>query len=483
MSEKNQALTAVILAAGKGTRMNSGVHKALHPLGGQPMLSYILSELEALQKITGWTITRYILVGDKSDQLTAAYPAERFIYQDKQLGTGHAVMTALSSFEDPKRANPAGKDLPSGDSDEDILVLFADTPLITSQILREMIEKKNPDLKEIRDPEEEMGTRLETGVVVLGFNAENPEGYGRLLKNDRNQLDRIIEHRDASPSERALTLCNSGVMLIDGKKIGVWLRSIRASKNTGEYYLTDIVAIARSDGYSADLVEASEDDTLGVNSRSDLARVEAVFQHKMRLKAMQQGVTLIAPETVFFSYDTQIAQDVTIEPHVFLGVGVVLDQNVTVKAYSYLEECHVKSGASIGPFARLRPGADIGPDAHIGNFVEIKKSTLESGVKVGHLSYIGDTYIGQNTNIGAGTITCNYNGVTKAKTRIGQNSFIGSNSALIAPLTIGDGALIAAGSTLADDVPSDALAINRAEQKIYKEGANRFRQRRKTDKS
>ncbi|WP_417451118.1 bifunctional UDP-N-acetylglucosamine diphosphorylase/glucosamine-1-phosphate N-acetyltransferase GlmU [Kordiimonas sp.] len=422
-------IAVVVLAAGKGTRMKSRLHKVLHPIGNKPMLEHLLHTVRKLAPEK-----TVIVVGAERDQVEAAVTDCDIVAQAEQLGTGHAVMMTSELLETY-----------SGD----VLVLYGDVPFIPASLMQSMIAARQED---------------KVGLVVLGFRPENPAKYGRLITDSDGNLERIVEFKDATDTERAVNLCNSGMMLIDGARLFSWLDQLSNKNAAGEYYLTDLVEIARMDGRAVAVVEAMEEDVLGINSREDLAHAEAVFQRKRRSAAMAAGTTLTDPETVYFSHDTKLAADVTVEPGVFFGPGVTVEENATIKAYSHLEGVKVRSGASIGPFARLRPGADIGEDAKIGNFVEIKKAKLEAGVKVSHLSYIGDAHIGTNANIGAGTITCNYDGFLKFETHIGAGAFIGSNSALVAPVSIGAGALVAAGSVITADVAADALAVARGKQ-------------------
>lgn len=423
-------ISVVVLAAGKGTRMKSRLHKVLHAIGGKPMLHHLLDSVDELSpnKVV-------LVVGADREQVAAQARGCNIVTQTEQLGTGHAVMAAQPALEG---------------TTGDVLVLYGDVPFIPKTLMDEMIDAKAaaPDI----------------GLVVLGFRPEDPAKYGRLVTANDGTLERIVEFKDATEEERQITLCNSGMMLIDGDKIYQWLASLSNENASGEYYLTDLVAAARADSCNVAVVEAQEEDVLGINSREDLAHAEATFQGKMRQAALSSGVTMIDPSTVHFSHDTKLGADVTIEPGVFFGPNVIVDDNVTIKAYSHIEGTYIRSGATVGPFARLRPGADIGEGAKIGNFVEVKKAKLEQGVKVSHLSYIGDATIGANANIGAGTITCNYDGFLKFETHIGAGAFIGSNSALVAPVTIGAGALVGAGSVITKDVEGDSLAVARGQQ-------------------
>ncbi|TNE67310.1 MAG: bifunctional UDP-N-acetylglucosamine diphosphorylase/glucosamine-1-phosphate N-acetyltransferase GlmU [Alphaproteobacteria bacterium] len=435
-------IAALILAAGKGTRMKSDLHKVLHPVGGKPMLHHLLDTVVALAP------ARTLLVaGAGREQVAAAAPGLEIVTQAEQLGTGHAVMVAREAL-----AGHTG----------DVIVLYGDVPFIPLSVMQAMLEARH--------------AAPEVGLVVLGFRPADPGRYGRLVQAEDGSLERIVEYKDATDDERAIGLCNSGMMVIDGSRLFGWLSAIRNDNAAGEYYLTDLVAVARAEGRAVAVVEAAEADVLGINSRADLAAAERAFQARKRAEAMDAGVTLTDPDTVFFSHDTVLGRDVSIEPNVFFGPGVTLEDGVTIKAFSHLEGATVRKDASIGPFARLRPAADIGAGSKIGNFVEIKKARLEDGVKVSHLSYIGDAFIGADANIGAGTITCNYDGFLKFETRIGAGAFIGSNSALVAPVTVGDGAMVAAGSVITEDVAPDALAIARGRQASSEGFAKNFRE-------
>lgn len=443
-----QDLAAVILAAGQGTRMKSALHKVLHPVGGKALVSHLLDTLSTLSPAR-----TVMVIGDNADQLKSSIDGVEFAVQNKQLGTGHAVKCGMPVLE-----GFAG----------DIMVLYGDVPFVTADAMQSMIDvmRSTPDC----------------GLVVLGFRADDPAAYGRLIIGPDGGLERIVEFKDATPEEQAVNFCNSGMMLISGKHAAGWLDALTCDNAAGEYYLTDLVAIARAGGVIVGHVETKEANLIGVNSRAELAAAEAAFQARARADAMAAGVSLVAPETVFFSHDTCLAQDVTIEPNVVFGPGVRVEAGTTIKAFSHLEGATVRRNASVGPFARLRPAADIGEGAKIGNFVEIKKSRLAAGVKVSHLSYIGDATIGADANIGAGTITCNYDGFLKYNTHIGAGAFIGSNSALVAPVSIGDGAIVGAGSVMTRDVPGDALAVSRARQRDIKGYAARFRAEKQAEK-
>ena len=441
-------LVAVVLAAGKGTRMKSSLHKVLHPVGGKALVSHLLDTVATLEPTK-----TLMVIGDNAEQLAKTVRGVEFAVQDRQLGTGHAVRCALPALDG---------------FHGDILVLYGDVPFITAEAMQSM-----------RDT---MQSTAGCGLVVLGFTADDPAAYGRLIVGADGSLERIVEYKDATTEERAVDYCNSGMMLISGEHAAVWLDALTCDNAAGEYYLTDLVEIARTKGATVGHVETEEAGLVGVNSRAELAAAEAVFQTRARESAMAAGVTLVAPETVFFSHDTKLASDVIVEPNVVFGPGVRVEIGVTIKAFSHLEGATVRQRASIGPFARLRPAADIGEGAKIGNFVEIKKSRLAAGVKVSHLSYIGDAAIGADANIGAGTITCNYDGFLKYNTHIGAGAFIGSNSALVAPITIGDGAIVGAGSVVTKDVPDDALGVSRARQRDIKGYAAKFRAEKQAEK-
>ncbi|MCJ9429742.1 bifunctional UDP-N-acetylglucosamine diphosphorylase/glucosamine-1-phosphate N-acetyltransferase GlmU [Kordiimonas marina] len=444
-----QDITAIILAAGKGTRMKSDLHKVLHPIGGKPILRHLLDTVSGLAPAR-----TLLVVGMGRDQVAAAAPDVEIVTQAEQLGTGHAVLETRDAV---------------GPHTGDVIVLYGDVPFIPLSVMQAMIAARHatPD----------------TGLVVLGFRPADPGRYGRLVQDADGALERIVEYKDANAEERAIGLCNSGMMVIDGAHLYGWLDQLENDNAAGEYYLTDLVAVARQEGHGVAVVEATEDDVLGVNSRADLALAERFFQAKKRQEAMDAGVTLTDPDSVYFSHDTVLGRDVSVEPNVVFAPGVTVEDGVTIKAFSHLEGTTVRAGASVGPFARLRPGADIGAGAKIGNFVEIKKATLDAGVKVSHLSYIGDATIGADANIGAGTITCNYDGFLKFQTTIGAGAFIGSNTALVAPVNVGAGAMVGAGSVITADVPDDALAVARGRQEGREGFAKTFRERQAAKKA
>ena len=437
----------MILAAGKGTRMKSALPKVLHHVAGRAMVHHVL----AAANEAGATRRIVVLGKGMEDVAKAVVPAEVAI-QDPPLGTGHAVLAA--------------RDLLKG-YDGRVAVLFADTPLIRPENF-EVVEKA-----------------MEGGAAigVLGFRPKDAAMYGRLITAKDGSLERIVEFKDANAEERAVDLCNSGIMIVEGKYLLSLLDRMGNDNAQGEYYLTEIVAIARKQGLRVVCAEAPSDDVIGVNSRVELAQVETIMQRRLREKAMLAGVTLTDPDTVWFSYDTKLGRDVTIGQNVVFGPKVTVADNVTIKPFCHFEDCTVAEGAILGPYARLRPGAVIGRDVHIGNFVEVKKSVIEDGAKANHLAYIGDARVGAKANIGAGTITCNYDGFDKHVTDIGAGVFIGSNSALVAPVKIADGAFVAAGSVITKNVEADALAIERSDQRQLSGWAGKFRAKKRAEKS
>ena len=436
---------AVILAAGKGTRMKSDLHKVLHPIAGRPMLEHLLAMVDTLEPAH-----KIVVVGSGREQVEPVVAARggQVVVQEPQLGTGHAVQqaeAALAGFEG------------------DVLILYGDTPLVEAGTMRRMLGRLN----EGDGP----------AVVVVAFRPPDPGAYGRIAIAADGTIEKMIEFKDASPEERAIGLCNSGLMAVRGPDLFALLRQIGNDNAACEYYLPDIVMLARASGRRSVVIEAEPSELAGVNSRGELALLEAEWQRRRRVQAMADGVTLVAPETVWFAHDTRIGRDTVVEPNVVFGPGVRIGERVTIRAFSHLEGAAVAEGAEIGPYARLRPGAEIGEDAKVGNFVEVKKARLGKGAKANHLSYIGDAEIGAGANIGAGTITCNYDGFGKHRTVIGEGAFIGSNSALVAPVTIGAGAIVGAGAVVTKDVEADALALVRAEQTSVAGWARRFRDR------
>ncbi len=431
----------IILAAGKGTRMKSDLPKVLHALAGRPIVGHVLATLAPLNPARTVAV-----IGPGMDAVAAAVAPAPTAVQPDQNGTGAAVRVAREAL---------------GAVEGTVLVVFGDTPLIRTKTLEAMVAAR------AKDPA--------LAVVVLGFRAADPGSYGRLVVGADGALERIVEARDASPEQRTISLCNSGVMAIDGSRLFDLLDQVGCDNAKNEYYLTDIVAIARSFGLKCGYLEAEETELLGINSRAELAAAEAVLQDRLRAAAMENGATLVDPATVWFSHDTALGRDVTVGPNVAFGPGVRVGDNVEIRAFSHIEGAEIETGAVVGPFARLRPGAKIGRDARVGNFVEVKNATLEAGAKANHLSYVGDAQVGAGANIGAGTITCNYDGFAKARTEIGAGAFIGSNTALVAPVKVGEGAIVGAGSTICQDVDAHALALTRAPQESHADWAKAFR--------
>lgn len=435
-------VSTIVLAAGKGTRMKSNLPKVLHRVAGRSLLGHVLHAAQVL----GPSETVVVLGPDMdavSHEARKVFPNARDAIQVDRLGTGHAVLMAREAL---KAFNGT------------VLILYGDVPLISSGSLRHVVDLAGQ------------------GMAVLGFEAANPRGYGRLLQDAAGDVVLIREELDANPAEREIRLCNSGIIAINSSLLWSLLPKIGNGNAKGEYYLTDLVEIATAAGAKCRLAVCSEAEVAGVNDREQLAGIEATLQNAYRRTHMLNGVTLVSPGSVFFSADTVLGQDVVIEPDVVFGPGVVIGDDVEILAFSHIEGARVASGARIGPYARLRPGADIHEGAHIGNFVEVKKAIIGKGAKANHLSYIGDASVGPKTNIGAGTITCNYDGYEKHLTEIGENVFIGSNTALVAPVSVGDGASIAAGSVITRNVPADALAITRAELELRVGWAKRYRE-------
>ena len=435
---------AIVLAAGEGTRMRSARPKVLHAIAGRSLLAHVLDAVRE----AGDTMTA-VVVGPAAGAVAAEAKrilpdAEIFVQADRR-GTAHAVLAAKAAI---------------ARTPDDVLVIFGDTPLIRPRTLTRIREALAEG----------------AAVVVLGFRAKDPTGYGRLVLED-GELVAIREETDASRAERAADLCNGGLMAFAGPTALAILERIGNDNRKGEYYLTDAVTVARAMGCKAAVIETEEDDVRGINTNAQLAETGAVLQQRLRQAAMEGGVTLMAPETVFLSSDTKFGRDVVVEPFVVFGAGVTVEDNSVIRSFSHLEGAHVGKGAMVGPYARLRPGARLHEHVHVGNFVEIKEAVIEAGAKANHLSYIGDATVGAGANVGAGTITCNYDGVAKHRTEIGKNAFIGSNSALVAPLKIGDGAYVGSGSVITHDVPAAALALARGRQVVKDGWARRLRQR------
>ncbi|NCB49905.1 MAG: bifunctional UDP-N-acetylglucosamine diphosphorylase/glucosamine-1-phosphate N-acetyltransferase GlmU [Alphaproteobacteria bacterium] len=434
---------AIILGAGQGTRMKSPLPKVMHKIAGRSMVRTLLDTLSDID-----IKESVVVVGPDMDNVKQEVAPIQTVEQTERLGTGHAVKMASKVF---------------GKYEEGcFFILFGDTPLISKETLLKMYEafEKGSD------------------IVVLGFVPENAGRYGRLIV-EGGELQKIVEYKDATEAERAVQLCNSGVMCVNGAFLWDLISSLKNENAAKEYYLTDIVGLAREKGLKASVVQGENEELLGVNSRADLAVAEKVVQTKLRTLALEKGVCLIDPETVYFSYDTQIEPNVTIEPNVFFSTGVKVQKDVVIRAFSHLEDVEIEQGATIGPFARFRGGSHIGKNVHVGNFVEVKKSTLGENTKVGHLSYLGDALLAENINIGAGTITCNYDGYRKSKTEIGSGAFIGSDSVLIAPIKVGKNVVTGAGSVLSKDVPDDALAVTRPRLFLKEDGAISYHERKK----
>jgi len=435
-------LAVIVLAAGQGTRMKSSLHKVLHPIAGQPMLLHLLASVGELAPAR-----QVVVVGAGRAQVETAVAGRgvEIAVQAEQLGTGHAVAQArdaLAGFEG------------------DVLILYGDVPLVQAETMRAMIER----LHGSDDP----------ACVVLGFRPADAAAYGRIIAGADGRIGKMVEYKDASEAERAVDLCNSGLMAVRAADLFALLERVRNDNAAGEYYLPDIVMLAATDGRASAVIETEAAQVAGVNSRAELAAVEASWQAGRRAEAMREGVTLVAPETVFFAHDTVLARDVTIAPNVVFGPGVTVAEGAVIHAFCHVEGAQIGAGVQIGPYARLRPGAVLAEKVRIGNFVEVKNARLGKGAKANHLSYVGDAQVGEGVNIGAGTITCNYDGYFKHETVIGDRAFIGSNSALVAPVRIGRDAIVAAGSTVSRDVADGELRLVRAEQLVKPGWADRF---------
>ena len=434
---------AIVLAAGEGTRMRSAHPKVLHAVAGRSLLAHVL---EAVREAGGSMAAVVIAPGADAVGAEArrVLPDADIFVQAERRGTAHAALAARSALA-------RGAD--------DVLIIFGDTPMVRPQTLIRMREALGAG----------------AAIVVLGFRPKDPTGYGRLVLQG-DELIAIREEVEASAAERALDLCNGGLMAFAGPTALAILERIGNANRKGEYYLTDAIAIARAMGLKAVVLETEEDDVRGINTRAQLAETETALQQRLRKAAMDAGVTLVAPETVFLAADTKFGRDVVVEPFVVFGQGVTVEDNAVIRSFSHLDGTHVGKGARVGPYARLRPGTRLGKDVHVGNFVEVKEALIEAGAKANHLSYIGDATVGAGANVGAGTITCNYDGVAKHRTEIGKNAFIGSNSALVAPVKIGDGAYVGSGSVITHDVPADALALGRGRQAVKAGWARRRRE-------
>ncbi len=433
----------VILAAGQGTRMRSDMHKVLHPIAGRPLLLHLLDRVEGLgaQK-------RVVVVGKGRDQVEEALNGRgvAVAHQAQQKGTAHAVQQAAAALEGYDGA---------------VLVLYADTPFVEAATLKRMLDRLDGD----DGP----------GIVVLASRPADPAAYGRIVLGEGDRIAKMVEYRDASEEERSVRLCNSGMMALRARDLFRWLAEVGNANAAQEYYLPDVVNVAAAEGREAVVIEGDPYETAGVNSRAELAHLELEWQRRRREQALEDGATLIDPESVWFAYDTRLGRDVTVEPHVVFGPRVEVADGASIKAFSHIEGAVIGARASVGPFARIRPGTQLGEKARVGNFVELKQALVGKGAKVNHLSYVGDSVVGEDANIGAGTITCNYDGFDKHETVIGDGAFIGSNSALVAPVTIGEGAVVGAGSVITEDVAPHSLAVERNQQKGIAGWAKRFR--------
>ena len=434
------ATAAIILAAGQGTRMKSALPKVLHKVAGLPMLGHVIGALR------GAGAERIVVVTAPAGEEVRAYAVSQgceTAIQEQQLGTGHAAAAAKSAL-----AGFSGT----------LVIAAGDTPLITTALVSDLLK-----------------AQMRTGVALVAFNAADPGSYGRVMMTPDGFLNRIVEFKDASEPERKITLCNSGLYAADAQKFFRWTAGLKNNNAQSEYYLTDMPGAARAEGVKCAIAFADEALVAGVNSRAELAAAETLMQQAIRRHFLDAGVAMSAPETVWFSHDTQVGNDAVIEPNVVFGPGVTVAGGAVIRAFSHLEGANVAAGAIVGPYARLRPGAQIGEGAHIGNFVEIKNAQIGAGAKANHLTYLGDAVVGPKANIGAGTITCNYDGFGKYKTEIGAGAFIGSDTALVAPVKVGDGAITAAGSVITQDVEADALAIARGQQTVKPGWAAAFR--------
>ncbi|GLK42411.1 MULTISPECIES: bifunctional UDP-N-acetylglucosamine diphosphorylase/glucosamine-1-phosphate N-acetyltransferase GlmU [Novosphingobium] len=451
MTLASNPLAIVVLAAGKGTRMKSDLHKVLHPVAGRPMLEHLLANAAQLAPER-----QVVVAGHGREQLEKALGSRATIaVQEPQLGTGHAVQQAEGAL--------AG-------FDGDVLILYGDVPFVREETMRAMIARLHAEDA--------------PAVVVLGFQPEDPLQYGRVLAHDDGRIAMMIEYKDATEEQRACRLCNSGLMAVKSADLFDLLAKVGNENAQGEYYLVDIVNIATLEGRACAVIVTDDPDEVGgINSRGELAEAEGRWQKTRRVQAMADGVTLIAPETVFFAWDTKLGRDVTVEPNVVFGPGVSVADNVVIHAFSHLEGATLESGVAIGPYARLRPGAVLKAGSKIGNFVEMKNAVLGEGAKANHLTYLGDAVVGAGANIGAGTITCNYDGYFKHKTVIGERAFIGSNSALVAPVKIGADAIVAAGSAVTRDVADGELRLVRGEQLVKPGWADRFHDAMKKKKA
>lgn len=451
-TDHKHKLTCIVLAAGNGTRMKSTLPKVMHQVAGKPMIGHVLSAIGALSPEQTIAVIAPHMAEDNNgvkQQLAALSPDIRFCVQDKQLGTGHAVACARDFLK--------GKDGTA-------LIVYGDQPLIQAETLRSLLQTLSTH---------------KASIALLAMCPQDPTGYGRLVMDDMPFVRRIVECKDASEKEKAIRWVWAGVIAFDARFLYEHLETLTPSPVTQEYYLTTLIETAVEKGLGVVMAPMEEDEAMGVNTRAQLAQAEEIIQTRLRRRHMEQGVTLLSPETVYFNCDTRLGRDVTIQPNVFFGPNVVVGDHVQIRAFSHIEGAHIENGAIIGPFARLRPGSVVGEEAYVGNFVELKKTTLARKAKASHLSYIGDATVEEGANIGAGTITCNYDGVNKYPTRIGKGAFIGSNSSLVAPVTIGEGAIVGASSVITQNVEDNALALTRPQQINLTGKALELRQRKR----
>ena len=448
-SNSNPRVAVIVLAAGKGTRMKSGLPKVLHRIAGKTMLQHVLDSVETIapEKVV-------IVIGPELEAYETNLRPHAVVVQEERLGTAHAVLRARDALEG---------------FEGDIVVVFGDTPLLTSDTICHAQQL-------LRSPSK-------SSLAILGFQLDDPSGYGRIQCDNDGSVQAIVEELDAGIEELRITLCNSGAMAFKSEILYENFDMIENKNAKGEYYLTDLVSILRDSGKKVAMITGQAEELQGINSRADLAGAEAVMQDRLRTRAMNSGVTLVDPGSTWLSMDTRFGIDVIVGPNVYFGDSVEVGDGVEVKAFSHLEGVQLEKGSIVGPFARLRPGTVIGAGAKVGNFVEVKAAQVGVGSKISHLSYIGDAHIGDSANIGAGTITCNYDGIEKHQTNVGDGAFIGSNSSLVAPVSVGDGAMIGAGSVVTDDVDAEELSVTRAVQKHLKGGAKRWRNRRSKEKS
>ncbi|MFQ5774997.1 MAG: bifunctional UDP-N-acetylglucosamine diphosphorylase/glucosamine-1-phosphate N-acetyltransferase GlmU [Kiloniellaceae bacterium] len=448
-------LAVVVLAAGLGTRMKSARPKVLHGIAGRPMLGYVLDAVAALAPERVVIVAGPGMEPAVDDAAAGAGVRHETVVQDRRLGTGHAVACARPALDGYHGPEGAG----------DVLVVFGDTPLLQPRTLRALVEARRGP----RAPD----------LLGVAFRPAEPAQYGRVVVGEGGQVLRIAEYADAGEEERRIDLCNAGILLGHGPVLLALVDRLGKDNAKGEYYLTDVYALANADGRRVRAAEADPEEVLGVNSRAELAVAEAVVQTRLRARAMAEGATLVDPAAVWLSWDTRLGRDVTVQPNVFFGPGVVVGDDAEIRSFCHLEGARIEPGAVVGPFARLRPGTVVGAGARVGNFVEVKNAVLGPGAKANHLSYLGDAEVGARANIGAGTITCNYDGIAKHRTTIGKGAFIGSNTALVAPVSVGAGAIVGAGSTITRDVDADAVAVARGDQRQHANAAQRFRERRR----